>query len=100
MFVSKKTPNNAVMPESSIVLIVLVAVAPSTMSTIELSGITALFGVFLETNKHQNLTRLKSLLHEQTSKSSASAARASLIAVMKANVPTSLPLHIAIHTDH
>ena len=31
----------------------------STMSTIELCGITALFGVFLETNKPQNLTRLR-----------------------------------------
>ena len=29
-----------------------------TMSTIWLRGITALFGIFLETNKHQNLTRL------------------------------------------
>ena len=31
----------------------------STMSMIELCGITALFGIFLETNKHQNLTRLR-----------------------------------------
>ena len=29
----------------------------STMSTIDLCGITALFDVFLETHKHQNLTR-------------------------------------------
>ena len=28
------------------------------MSTTELCSITALFGIFLETNKHQNLTRL------------------------------------------
>ena len=30
----------------------------STMSTIKLCGIKAFFGIFLETNKHQNLTRL------------------------------------------
>ena len=29
------------------------------MSAIELCDLTALFGVFLETNKHQNLTRLR-----------------------------------------
>ena len=29
------------------------------MSTIELRGITALFGIFLETNKHQNPLRLR-----------------------------------------
>ena len=38
MFVSKKMPNNAVKQQSSIVL---------TVSTIELCGITALFGIFL-----------------------------------------------------
>ena len=30
----------------------------STMSTIKLCGLTGLLGIFLETNKHQNLTRL------------------------------------------
>ena len=34
----------------------------SAMSTIESCHNTALFGIFLETNKHQNLTRLKLLL--------------------------------------
>ena len=33
--------------------------ATSTMSMIELCCITALFGIFLETNKHQNLSRLR-----------------------------------------
>ena len=53
MFVSKKMPNNAVMPQSEVVLIVLVRgrrPKTSTMSAIELCGITALFGIFLETN--------------------------------------------------
>ena len=60
--VSKKTSNDAVMPQSSVVLIVLVndlRSPTSTMSTVKLCGITASFGIFLETNKHQNLTRLR-----------------------------------------
>ena len=52
-------PNDAVMAQSSIVLIVLVVTAASTMSTMELCAIAALFDVFLETNKHQNLMRLR-----------------------------------------
>ena len=43
----------------SIVSIVLVVLA---MGTIECCVGTALFGVFLETNKHQNLMRLSSLI--------------------------------------
>ena len=31
----------------------------STISTIKLCGVTALFGIFLQTNKHQNLLRLR-----------------------------------------
>ena len=46
-------PNNAVMSLSSVAFIVT-----STMSSIELCGVTGLFGIFLETNK-QNLTRLR-----------------------------------------
>ena len=34
----------------------------STMSMTEPCGITALFGIFLETDKHQNLTRLSKLV--------------------------------------
>ena len=36
----------------------------STMSTTELCGITASLSVFLETNKHQNLTRLRALFSQ------------------------------------
>ena len=57
LFITKKMPNNAGMPQSSIILVVLVNDSWA-MSTIELYGITAMFGIFLETNKHQNLTRL------------------------------------------
>ena len=35
------------------------ALLTTTMSTLELSDITALFGVFLETNEHQNLMILR-----------------------------------------
>ena len=45
-FASKKTPNNAVMPKRSIISFT------STMSTVKLYGVTSLFGIFLETNKH------------------------------------------------
>ena len=45
-FVSKKMPNNAVMTQILIVLIVLV-VNDRTMSTIEMCGITVLFGILL-----------------------------------------------------
>ena len=63
LFVSKKIPNSAVMAGSSIVLIVLVGRRrTSTMSTIKLSAITALFEIFLETNKHLNLMKLKVFL--------------------------------------
>ena len=47
MFVTKKMANN----------VGLYSLA-STMSTVKLCGVTALFGVFLETNKHQNLASL------------------------------------------
>ena len=33
-----------------------------TMSTVDLCGVTALFGIFLESNKHQNLMRLNHLV--------------------------------------
>ena len=36
------------------------------MSAIELCGITALFGIFLETNKHQNLSRLRHAARKPT----------------------------------
>ena len=47
-FVSKTIPNSAVMPQGWVVVIVLAD--------------SALFGVFLETKKHQNLMRLSSLV--------------------------------------
>ena len=49
----QKIPNNAVMPQCLIVLNMLVNT--STLSTIGCCGITALFAIFEETNKHQNL---------------------------------------------
>ena len=51
--------NNDMIPQSLTVLIVLVNdwSLTSTMSTIELYGITALFVAFFETNKPQNLKR-------------------------------------------
>ena len=55
LFVSKKIPNNAVTPQTQIVFSASRRPAESVRSV---CGITALFGVFLETNKHQNLTRL------------------------------------------
>ena len=45
------------MPKSHEIL--MFWLSASTMSTIQLCGITALFGIFLETNKHQNLMRLR-----------------------------------------
>ena len=65
VFVSKKTPNNAVIPQRWVVLIVLADCCQQsarTISTTHLCGITALFGVFLETKKHQNLLRLRRLV--------------------------------------
>ena len=61
MFVSKKMPNNVVMPQSLVVLIVLVTDQWSltrTMSTTKLYGFKAFFSISLETNKHQNFTEL------------------------------------------
>ena len=49
MFVSKKTQNNSVTAQG------LYCILTSPMSTV-----SSVFGVFLETNKHQNLTRLRS----------------------------------------
>ena len=59
----QKEANNVVMPQSSIVLLVLAhyLVDNRTMSTIELCGIWALIRNFLETNEHQNLARFKVL---------------------------------------
>ena len=37
------------------------------MRTIQYCGVTALFGIFLETNKHQNLTRLRHPGYKRTS---------------------------------
>ena len=54
-FVSKKMPNNAVMPQRWVVFIVLADCwqqSDRTISTTHLCGITALFGVFLETKKN------------------------------------------------
>ena len=60
--------NNDVTTQSSIVLIVLIVVFDFTMITIvldhnkehiELCDVTALFDIVLETNKHQNLARLR-----------------------------------------
>ena len=62
LFVSKKTPKDAVTPERSIVQVYSVCwqwPLTRTMSTIELCGVTASFGIFLETNQHQNLMRLQ-----------------------------------------
>ena len=53
-------PNIAVMLHSSIALIVKVR----PISIIELCGITALLGIFFETNKHQNLKRLRQPIDE------------------------------------
>ena len=55
MLVCKKMPNDAVTRQTSIVFDV-----PNTMSAIEVCGVTALFGIFLGTKKHQNLMRLSS----------------------------------------
>ena len=52
-FVSKKMPSNAMMPQNSVVRIVLVKdqlSLTSTMRMIKLCGITALFGIFLKAN--------------------------------------------------
>ena len=54
-FVAQKTLNNAVKPQSSIVLIV--PVNNKHHEAIELYRVTALFGIFIETNKYQNLMR-------------------------------------------
>ena len=43
------------------------ALLTTTMSTLELSDITALFGVFLETNEHQNLMRLRPFCKQELS---------------------------------
>ena len=40
----------------------------STMSSSKLCGVTALFGVFLETNKHQNLMRLSNQVTHTSNK--------------------------------
>ena len=53
-------PNNAVMPQSLTVLIVPVVV--DDQHNEYTSFVAALFGFFLETNKHQNLTRLSHLI--------------------------------------
>ena len=55
--VSKKIPENGVRPQSSIVLMVLVndMSITSTMSTSKLCSISGVLGIFLETNKLENL---------------------------------------------
>ena len=54
LFVSKKMPNNVVMWYAQ--QYSLYWPLTSTMSTVEQWGITALFAIFLETNKHYLLT--------------------------------------------
>ena len=59
----KKMQNKTVTPQSSIVLIVQIDCFSMTVDLhneyiFELYAVAALFGIFLETNKHQNLTRL------------------------------------------
>ena len=69
MFVSKKTVNIVVMPQTLAVLVLLVIddatnlSMTKTMGTAMVCGVRTLFAVFLETNKHQNITRLSRLWH-------------------------------------
>ena len=52
--VSNKMPNNVVTPSTSIVLVI-----EQHNKYIKLCGVTALFGIILATNKHQNHVRLR-----------------------------------------
>ena len=52
-----RSPNDAVTSEKSLLVVLVI----SRSSTIKLYGVTSLFNVFLETNKHQNLMRLRQL---------------------------------------
>ena len=55
MFVSKKIPNTVVMPQMLLTSLFWLELIIKTKRVIKLSDIAALYGVFLETNKHQNL---------------------------------------------
>ena len=57
LFISEEKPDNAGMPESRVDLVE--PAKTSTMSAIELCSVTATFGIVLETNEHQNHTRLR-----------------------------------------
>ena len=58
--VTKNTPNDTMMQRNLFVLIVLVVT--SKMGKFELCGITTLFNIFLEINKHQILSRWRLLI--------------------------------------
>ena len=57
MFVSITTPNNAVIITGWIIFILLIPRRMSIVSTVNYTcDVTALFGVFIETNKHKLLS--------------------------------------------
>ena len=85
-------PINTVTPQSLIVLIVLVAVASSTMRTIKLCGVTALINIFLETNKHQNLKRLGHAIEEVPLKDALRSFHLSLIVFVPRTIDIEMPL--------